>query len=114
MTFAKAQEQIAVSASTATPMPAYRCHKEVWALKIIDVLPAPKPTIAELERILNDEGTSDVAAILVVESHFAPIAVTHDFVRKHEPKAGGYYVVYKDGYKSFSPADAFESGYTRV
>ena len=25
---------------------------------------------------------------------------------------GGYYVVYEDGYKSFSPAGAFESGYT--
>ena len=33
---------------------------------------------------------------------------------KHQPTVGGYYVVYKDGYKSFSPADAFESGYTRV
>ncbi|MCK9988658.1 MAG: hypothetical protein AzoDbin1_05130 [Azoarcus sp.] len=27
---------------------------------------------------------------------------------------GGYYVVYEDGYKSFSPAIAFESGYTRI
>ena len=29
-------------------------------------------------------------------------------------KVGGYYVVYEDGYKSFSPAEAFESGYKRV
>jgi hypothetical protein len=27
---------------------------------------------------------------------------------------GGYYVVYEDGYKSFSPASAFENGYTRL
>ncbi len=27
-------------------------------------------------------------------------------------EVGGYYVVYEDGYKSFSPAGAFESGYT--
>ena len=53
-------------------------------------------------------------AILVVEGHFAPVAVSRDFVSKHEPKAGGYYVTYKDGYKSFSPAQAFEEGYARI
>jgi hypothetical protein len=30
------------------------------------------------------------------------------------PKPGWYYVVYKDGYKSFSPPEAFEEGYTRI
>jgi hypothetical protein len=30
------------------------------------------------------------------------------------PQPGGYFVVYKDGYKSFSPAKAFEEGYTRI
>ena len=33
---------------------------------------------------------------------------------KHDPQAGGYYVVYADGYQSFSPAQAFEEGYTRI
>ncbi len=37
-----------------------------------------------------------------------------DYMRKHQPKIGGYFVVYKDGYKSFSPAEAFEEGYTRI
>ena len=37
-----------------------------------------------------------------------------DVVEKHNPEAGGYYVVYEDGYKSFSPAKAFEEGYTRI
>ena len=32
-------------------------------------------------------------------------------MEKHKPHAGGYYVVYDDGYKSFSPAKAFEEGY---
>jgi hypothetical protein len=115
MTFSDAAKQIEASANTATPMPLYRCHKEVWALRIVEVIPAPKPTIEELDRILNgDEGTTDVGAILVVEGHFAPIAVTRDFIGRHQPQAGGYYVVYKDGYKSFSPATAFEQGYTRV
>lgn len=35
-----------------------------------------------------------------------------EYVAKHKPEVGGYYVVYEDGYKSFSPAGAFESGYT--
>lgn len=29
-------------------------------------------------------------------------------------EAGGYYVLYPDGYSSFSPADAFEAGYTEI
>ena len=35
-----------------------------------------------------------------------------EYVAKHKLEVGGYYVVYEDGYKSFSPASAFESGYT--
>jgi hypothetical protein len=27
---------------------------------------------------------------------------------------GGYFVVYDDGYTSYSPAAAFESGYSRI
>ncbi len=115
MEFQKAVDLAKASEGTGTPMPEYRSHKTVWALKILEVLPAPKPTIEELDRILNgDEGTSDVGAMLIVEGHFAPLAVTRDFVSKHEPKAGGYIVFYKDGYKSFSPAQAFEEGYTRT
>ena len=37
---------------------------------------------------------------------------TPNYMHKHKPEVGGYYVVYEDGYKSFSPAGAFESGYT--
>jgi hypothetical protein len=31
---------------------------------------------------------------------------------KPAPQAGMYMVVYEDGYISFSPAEAFEAGYT--
>ncbi len=48
------------------------------------------------------------------EEGYAAFKVDADFVSKHRPKVGGYYVVYKDGYKSFSPADAFEDGYTKL
>lgn len=37
-----------------------------------------------------------------------------EYMNKHQPQIGGYYVKYADGYESFSPAEAFESGYTKV
>jgi hypothetical protein len=115
-------------AAAASQMPKYRCHKDVWALKILDVQLAERPTVAELDAILNTEGEVPVeilpdgsfapkglpGATLIVEEPFAPIVVDSSYVRRHMPKPGGYYVVYKDGYKSFSPADAFEDGYTRI
>jgi hypothetical protein len=33
-------------------------------------------------------------------------------MHKHKPQVGGYFVQYRDGYKSFSPAAAFEEGYS--
>jgi hypothetical protein len=78
-------------------MPKYSCHKQVWALKIKSV----EPTI------------SGGAQLAIEDEGFAPVLVTRDWAIKHQPKDGGYYVVYKDGYKSFSPAKAFEDGYTK-
>lgn len=58
---------------------------------------------------------SDGSRLLVFEeSGYAPIRVDWEYLTKHKPQAGGYYVVYDDGYKSWSPAKAFEEGYTRV
>lgn len=89
-------------------MPKYRSHKEVWALKIASI---------EFDRAKADaEGreTDGSATITPAEEGYAPFKVDAAYVKKHEPKAGGYYVVYQDGYKSWSPADAFESGNTRI
>jgi hypothetical protein len=36
------------------------------------------------------------------------------YLLKHDPRPGGYFVEYADGYRSFSPAEAFEAGYTRI
>lgn len=91
-----------------TPMPRYRCHKEVWALKI-----------AKVERAAGDrpagEDESDGGVILTPEEKgFAPFRTEREYVTKHNPQVGGYFVVYEDGYKSWSPADVFEEGYTRI
>lgn len=85
---------------TQREMPRYRCHKEVWALKISTVKPSPLP---ENYMILTFD-----------ESEYAPMHVDFDWYFKHKPSVGGYYVVYKDGYTSFSPAAAFEEGYRRI
>ena len=96
------------TATVSTEMPRYRCHKEVHALKIA--------TIAYDAEQARREGreTDGSATITPAEPAYAPFRVEAAYMRKHEPKVGGYFVVYKDGYQSFSPAEAFEDGYTRV
>ncbi|TMI87858.1 MAG: hypothetical protein E6H08_18780 [Bacteroidetes bacterium] len=78
-------------------MPRYKCHKIVHALKI-------KEMISLIDGIY----------IRPVEAGYAPFIVSEEWAIKHNPKVDGYYVVYDDGYKSFSPAKAFEEGYTRI
>uniref|UniRef100_A0A6H1ZY02 Uncharacterized protein n=1 Tax=viral metagenome TaxID=1070528 RepID=A0A6H1ZY02_9ZZZZ len=89
-------------------MPKYQSHKIVWALKIKEIVFDYDLAKAE------DRETDGSATITPEEEGYAPFKVDPAYVRKHQPKAGGYYVVYKDGYKSWSPADAFEGGYTQI
>lgn len=84
--------------NACAPMPRYRCHKEVWALKIARIECHP----------------SGHATITPAEAGYAPFEVPKGYVMKHSPYEGGYYVVYEDGYKSFSPPGPFEAGYTRI
>lgn len=78
-------------------LPKYHCHKEVQAVKIAEIQP-------------NTFGWS----IVPEDRRFDPFFVADEYFHKHKPKPGGYYVVYQDGYESFSPAAAFESGYTEI
>lgn len=54
------------------------------------------------------------ATITPKEDGFKPFEVSAEFVAKHQPKAGGYFVVYEDGYQSFSPAKPFLTGYEKI
>lgn len=83
---------------TATEMPRYQCHKKVWALKIKNLQPGP----------------GGKTMVMTSEENIPTIALDAAYIEKHNPKIGGYYVVYEDGYKSFSPEEAFEDGYTRL
>jgi len=86
--------------SISREMPKYKCHKEVWALKIDAI---------EFE---SNSAENSTAIIRPANDGYAPFVVSREYMEKHKPVAGGYYIVYENGYKSFSPADAFESGYT--
>lgn len=97
-----------VGSGVGAQMPKYRCHKEVWALHIESVR-------LDTEEASKEGRETDGSAMLTPSEYpFAPFKVSADYVRKHNPQAGGYYVQYADGYQSFSPAKAFQDGYTRI
>lgn len=91
--------------SVAREMPRYKSHKTVWALKILMIDPLPNPDPG------NSAAMSYGAKITPAEEGYAPFDVDADYVTRRRPEAGGYFVVYEDGYQSFSPAKAFEEGY---
>jgi len=80
-------------------LPLYQCHKTVWALKIAAICPP--------------QGDS-VKWRLKPTKRFISRCVTAEYIERHKPVVGGYWVQYEDGYQSFSPARAFEDGYTLV
>lgn len=88
-------------------LPMYKSHKEVWAFKIERI---KADYDIRNERNEEREATSEIHLI----GQGFDIKVKETYVTKHNPQVGGYYVYYKDGYESFSPAEAFEEGYTRV
>lgn len=91
-----------------TELPRWKCHKEVkevWAFKITGIVYSDPP---------KDQENDGSAYLEHAEGYFQSVRVDHEYMRKHKPQVGGYFVQYKDGYRSFSPADAFEDGYTRV
>lgn len=82
-------------------IPRYKCHKEVGALKI-----------KSLEKL-----NTGALRITPEDTNFLPFEVESRFVPQHEPARphiGWYVVFYDNDYISFSPPDAFESGYTRI
>lgn len=82
--------------------PKYRSHKMVHALKLKQV-----------------EETAGFVRFHPVNGNYKPI--THNYhaevVKRCKAKEmgdPGYYVVYPDGFISWSPTEAFEGGYTAI
>ncbi|WP_439392345.1 hypothetical protein ACRQ5Q_22380 [Bradyrhizobium sp. PMVTL-01] len=96
-------EEMSEGASVA--MPRYRSHKTVAALEI--------DSIGVREADLT-AGPSDYTRRLTFrDAGFAPINAPEEMFGRYIPAPGDFYVVYADGYKSFSPRKAFLEGYTR-
>jgi len=79
----------------------FRSHKEVHAMKI-----------EEIE--IHGEAEQDNDHVLIGGTPREAVEVSLAYMARHNPQVGGYYVKYEDGYESFSPAEAFESGYTEI
>jgi len=78
-------------------LPKWHSHKVVKAAQIVAI-----------------NGFSDEFCSLVFNYPILPITVSQEYMKKHDPQIGGYYVLYEDGYQSWSPAVAFEDGYTKI
>ena len=89
-------------------MPRYQSHKKVWAFQIASIEYDHDKAHAE------GRETDGSAIITPVEDGYAPFKIDRIYVDKHDPQPGGYHVVYDDGYLSWSPAEAFEGGYTLI
>lgn len=81
-------------------MDRYTCYKEVEAFKI-----------NRIYEIGETEGNPDNVALVAGEME---VLVSEAYMNKHKPQVSGYYVKYPDGYESWSPAEAFEGGYTLI
>ncbi len=80
-------------------MPKYKCHKVVWAMKI---------------KAVGAVESAEWSSLTPEEEGLPSVTVSKAYIDKHNPKVGDYYVKYEDGYESWSLAEAFEQGYTKV
>ena len=80
-------------------MDRYKCHKVVEA-----------GLISRIDH--NDNGASLLLGPTLQDRDPERVQVTHAYLSRHMPRIGGYFVRYDDGYESWSPADAFEAGYS--
>ncbi len=87
-----------MSEGDAQELPRYKSHKTVWALEI--------ETIQRLEEKMEYR-------LIFRDAGYSSIDVEAQMVSRYFPNPGDFYVVYADGYASFSPRKAFLEGYTK-
>lgn len=82
----------------AVHLDTYVCHKRVQAGKILFMA--------------RDDANDRLMLHIGGMANILPVPL--EYLDRHKPELGGYYVRYADGYASYSPAVPFEQGYTKV
>jgi hypothetical protein len=93
---------------TEVQLPRWQSHKIVEADKIVGI---------ETRSVLQEAAVEGDTYSVWVLAGGARVFVTHTlFARVPEgvDPIWGYFVQYEDGFRSWSPAEAFEKGYTRL
>ena len=85
---------------TQMELPKYKCIKDINAVKITDIESHDSDGKGSHTMVFGEIGSSKF--------------LTDEWKARHNPEIGGYFVVYKDGYTSYSPAAAFEEGYVKI
>ncbi len=93
-------------------MPRYKCHKIVHALKIERVVRQIHPEKDDVEFRFIDKGFAPIVIEAPEGMRIRQAMLNKD--KEGEPLDTGYLVVYKGGYRSWSPTKEFEEGYTDV
>jgi len=89
-------------------MPRYQSHKKVWALKIRSISMVAEGALLTFE----EERYAPITVDGTEGDRIADAQITYE--QDHDVIDFGYLVVYEDGYRSWSPTEAFEAGYTRI
>lgn len=94
----KTKQMESIFYASCREMPKYKCHKEVWALKVVAI------------EIHEDKS----ATITPAEEGYAVFKTQPGWAERFKGTEDdkGYYVVYKGGYESWSPTKDFEEGYS--
>jgi len=101
LTDAKAVSAPTFPAYSGDELPQYKCHKIVGAAKV------------ERVEVVREHPNRDAIFVLILEGGRTLNVQPHFYYEKCVT-VGGYIVRYEDGYWSFSPADAFEDGYSLI
>lgn len=80
---------------TFNQLPRWKCNKEVWGDKIVEI---------------RRDGRDTFWVLACGRTVYVRAA----WAARGAPEVGDYYVLYDDGHNSWSPAKAFEDGYTRI
>lgn len=76
----------------------YQCHKKVQGGKIVQVM---------------KDRSLEGGAYLLLDCG-VKIKAGPEFLERHKPAAGKYFLMHDDGYKSVSPGSVFEKGYKKI